>query len=154
MTYDAALWGALACALTALGGVGSYAAWRRRGAAAGLRGLAWSLLPVAAWLTGTLRLLTDVLGDIGRWAVHLVFSPLVWLGVCVAGVSVVLFGVSGLLRGRRTARERTPGAPAGRTGSTPPRRAVGRSGRASKAGTPVDDDLSDVEEILRKHGIS
>ena len=34
------------------------------------------------------------------WAVRLVFSPVVWAGVVVAGVSVALFAVSGFLRRR------------------------------------------------------
>ena len=48
--------GALALVLTVSAGRYSLLAWRRRGPAAGLRGLAWTLVPVAAWLTGTLKL--------------------------------------------------------------------------------------------------
>jgi len=57
-------------------------------------------------------------------------------------VSVVLFAVSGVLR-RRT----SSGGP----------RAVER-GRSSPAATPKraggDDDLSEIEDILKRHGIS
>jgi hypothetical protein len=125
----------------------------------GLRALAWSLLPLAAGLTGVLRLAWDIADSVGNWAVGLVFSPVVWLGVLIAGLSAVLFVVSGFLA-RRT-RPATPGR--GRrdgTGSTPSRRqqpaplpAKGAA-PAQAQGATADDDLADIEALLRKHGIS
>lgn len=134
---DTTTWVALGLTLTLLGLVAGAVVWRRRGAASGLRVAAWSLLPAAAGLTGTLRLLADVAGSVGWWAAHLVFSPVVWLGLGLAGVSVVLFGVSAAMR-----RHTGPAAPSG----TASRRAV--------TGPAKDDDLGDIEEILRRHGIS
>lgn len=147
MTYDAALWGALACALTALGLVLSYLAMRRRGILAGLRGLAWSILPIAAWLTGTLRLLAEILGDIGDWAVRLVFSPTVWLGVILAGVALVLFVGTGLLRRRRPRRERRVRGPKRSKALAHPRADEGGADEGMEG-------MDDIEAILRKHGIS
>ena len=73
-----------------------------------MRGLAWTLVPVAAWLTGTLRLAGDVVDAVTGWAAHLVFDPLTWLGIVLAGVSVVLFGASATMRRRGIGtRERT-----------------------------------------------
>lgn len=141
MGYDFVTWGAFACVLSALGGVLSWLAWRRRGLAAGLRGLAWSVLPVAAWLTGTLHLLANIVADVGDWAVHLVFSPVVWLGIALAGVAVVLFGVSGALRARGLGRR----AAAGPAKQLPPQRQQPAAGL---------EDMDDIEAILRKHGIS
>ena len=46
MTLDSATWAVLALLLTASGAVYTYVAWRRNGAAAGVRGLAWTLVPV------------------------------------------------------------------------------------------------------------
>jgi hypothetical protein len=70
-------------------------------------------------------------------------------------VSVVLFVVSGMMRSRGVGtkgRAGTGSAP-GKTGSKAGGSALpARSGR-SKA-EPVDDDLADVEAILRKHGIT
>ncbi len=138
MTYDGALWGALACTLSALIGVLTWQRFKTRGIAAGVRGAAWTLLPIAAWLTGTLRLLTEILGDIGNWATRLVFSPSVWLGIVIAGVAVVLFGVST------------------RLGHKEPSAKAVKSGKASKSKsvTSGDPELDDIEAILRKHGIS
>src|SRR3954454_18940557 len=91
--------------LTLLGLIGSWAAWRRSGLAAGTRGVAWSLLPVSLYLTGLLELVWDVVRSAVSWVTHLIFSPTVWAGVALFGVSVVLYVVSGV------ARSRTPKAP-------------------------------------------
>ena len=109
MTYDSAAWGALAFAVSTLLGVVTFFRWRARGLAAGLRGAGWTLLPVAAWLTGVLELAFDVADSVGRWAVHLVFSPVVWLGIVLAGVSVVLFGAAAMVAGRGGSGHRNVG---------------------------------------------
>jgi len=149
MSYDSAAWGALACALSILLGVVTFYRWRSRGLAAGLRGAAWTVLPVAAWLTGVLELGFDIGDSVGRWAVHLVFSPVVWLGIVLAGVSAVLFGASSFLANR------VAGDPAPPPAVGPTTRSERRSAR-KRLGTAAigDDDLGDIEAILRKHGIS
>jgi hypothetical protein len=107
--------------------------------------VAWSLLPLAAALTGTLRLLWEIADSVVEWALRLVFSPVVWIGVVLAGVSVVLFVVSGFLRRRSVSRGgRRDGEPA----------ALTDRGDRPAATTAGDDDLDDIEAILRKHGIS
>jgi hypothetical protein len=146
MTYDSAAWGALAFALSTLLGVVTFFRWRSKGLSAGLRGSAWTILPVAAWLTGVLELAFDVADSVGRWGVHLVFSPVVWLGIVLAGVSAALFGASALLDVRRRGHDEP----------TPPPVSRRRRGRGRSAGPAAigDDDLDDIEAILRKHGIS
>lgn len=142
---DTSTWQALGLTLTVVGLVASVLVWRRRGAGSGLRGVAWSLLPLAAALTGTLRLLWEVADSVVDWALRLVFSPVVWTGVALAGVSVVLFVVSGFLRRRSASRDR------GR--DREPAALTDRAGRPA-ATTAGDDDMDDIETILRKHGIS
>lgn len=137
---DNATWQALGLTLTVLGLVVSVLLWRRRGAASGLRAAAWSLLPLAAGLTGTLRLLWEVADSVTSWAARLVFSPAVWLGIVLAVVSGVLFVVSGVLR-RRTAPRRAMPATADRGKGAP---AVGGG----------DDDMAEIEALLKKHGIA
>lgn len=153
-SVDAVTWQGLGLLLTLVGLILSMVIWRRRGMAAGLRMTAWSLLPLAAGLTGTLRLIAELIGSIGRWATRLVFSPTVWLGLVVLGLALVLFVLSGLLR-RRSAGAR----PASRDVSTrPATRPVTRpvtgpaTGPATSAATSSEDD--EVEAILRRHGIS
>lgn len=148
MSYDSAAWGALAVALSVLLGVVTFFRWRSRGLAAGVRGAAWTLLPVAAWLTGVLELTFDVGSAVGEWAVHLVFSPVVWLGIVLTGVSAALFGTAAVL-GRRADGPSTDGAQPPAVAQKPVRGRP-RSGDAAIG----DGDLDDIEAILRRHGIS
>ncbi len=97
---DDVTWGALTLTLTAIGGFYTWWAYKNRGATPAMRGLAFTLLPAAAWLTGTLQMFTEIADAVTDWAVHLAFSPKVWLGVILAGMSVALFFVSGFLRDR------------------------------------------------------
>jgi len=150
---DYTTWQALGLTLTLLGLVLSALVWRRRGATAGLRGVAWSLLPLAAALTGTLRLLWRVGDAVVDWAVSLVFSPVVWLGIVLAGVSVVLFVVTGVLRNR--AADAGGGRAPARGQVTAERSTAPASPKQAGTGAAADEGLEDdIEAILRRHGIS
>ncbi|WP_449064864.1 cellulose synthase, partial [Planomonospora algeriensis] len=116
MTFNQIAWLPVCAGLTGAGLVLSFLLLRRRGAAAGLRAAAWSLLPIAAFLTGALPTLWQIGTAVTGFVTGLVLNPTVWAGVAVAGVSVLLFLVSGFLRGRRlaAARKAAPAAtPAG-----------------------------------------
>jgi hypothetical protein len=139
-TIDSTTWAALALVLTIIGAALSWVAWRRRGLAAGVRGLAWTLVPIAAWLTGTLKLAVNIVDDVTHWASRLVFSPSVWLGVIVAGASAVLFVASGLMRKRVRPKSAAPAVTATST-------------RQPKRRDDDLDDMADIEAILKKHGI-
>jgi hypothetical protein len=149
---DEVTWGALTLTLTAIGAVWTWFAFRRRGLAAGLRGAAFTLLPPAAFLTGTLEMFTEIGGSVADWATHLALSPVVWLGIVLAGVSAVLFVVSGTLRARQG--DTKPGRELPAEGSA---RAAGRGELkpSSRKGEPaIDDDMAEIEAILRKRGIT
>jgi hypothetical protein len=155
---DTVTWQALTAVLTLMGLVGTGVIWRRRGHVAGLRMLAVSLLPAAAYLTGTIRLLWEIGDAVVSWAARLAFSPTVWLGIVLAGTSVLLFVVAGALghRGVGSAprprdRQRDKGLPstASRPAAEPAR---GRTG--SPAESSVDDDMAEIEEILKRRGIT
>ena len=150
--FDDATWQALGLVLTLLGLGVSAAVWTRRGAASGLRAVAWSLLPLAAGLTGVLRLVWDIGEAVARWVTRLVFSPVVWLGLVVAMVAVALFLVSGFLRSRgRHSRSVTPAT----TRRTPrPARVQSPPAGSGPHLAASGDDMSDIEELLRKHGIT
>ena len=152
----------------------SYLAMRRRGLGAGLRGAAWSLLPLAAYLTGVDRdVLEDRASPSADFAKGFVFSAEVWAGIAVAGLAVVLFVVSGRCdAGASAARtrartDRAVGAGAARRppgagdraadGAGQPPRAPAQTpakARKGKNAADDDDDLGDVEDILRRHGIT
>lgn len=147
---DDVTWGALALTLTLLGAAYTWFAFRRRGTAAGLRGTAFTLLPLAAYLTGTLRMFTRMADAVVDWATSLVFNPLVWSGVVLAGVSAVLFVVSGIMASRGIGAARPAVVPSGRTKRLPAK------GPAPQGAPATDDDgsMDEIEALLRKHGIS
>ena len=191
-TYNQIAWLPLCAGLTGLGLVLSWFAMRRRGLRAGLFGAAWSLLPLAAYLTGSILMFWRMGVAVGDFAKGFAFSAKVWSGIAVAGLSLVLFIVSGGLRRRRKAAKKGGEAPGvtrpvgattvgattvgdARRGSTP---ALGTSApggalatvpgaatvptepaklprrRKPEAAGSDDDDMRDVEEILRRRGIS
>jgi hypothetical protein len=180
MSYSSIAWLPLAAGLTILGLVLSYITYRRRGLRPALMGTAWSLLPIAAYLTGAIEMLWKIGAAIGHFGASFVFSPEKWAGIGVTGLAIALFLAAGGRRHRQASREarkiaraqqrqeaggrdtaglgapdrtqalatrgtdRTP-VPADR-GATP-----AKSSR--RAAPPVDDDLKDIEDILRKRGI-
>ena len=151
-SFDNVTWQALTAILTLSGLVASGLLWRTRGAASGLRMLAIALLPTAAYLTGTLRLLWEIGDAVVSWAVRFAFSPFVWLGIVVAGVSAVLLTVSSAMRrrGLGTKGRREEPSPAAGTSlpATPSRPA------AATPPSAADPDSDGIEAILRRHGIS
>lgn len=125
----------ISLAITALGLVASYRAYKRRGVASGARGAAWSLVPMAAWMTGLTGFVTG-----------LVFNPLRWAGVILAAVAVVLYVSSGVALRRREGA--APGKDV-KGGS-----AKGEVEQRRPAAASGDSDLADIEALLRKRGIS
>lgn len=160
MSFDQIAWLPLCGGVTVAGLVLSFLLLRRKGAGAGLRLAAWSLVPTAAYLTGILPAAWRAGEIVVGFFTGLIFSPAVWAGVAVAALSAVLFLVSGLLRRRGRgrapaqaagpARQAAPGAaPPSATAPTKPNRAL-----PAKPAAQADDDLSDIEEILKRRGIS
>ena len=153
-SIDSSTWQAVGVTLSVVGLVLSALLWKRRGAATGLRAVAWSLLPAALGLTGTLRLVWQVGDLVVTWATRLVFSPVVWAGIVLAGVSVVLFGVSAAMRARGRGGAAEDAGSAKAVGPTGADRQLPAKRSSRKAKPAVgDDDMDDIEAILRKHGI-
>ena len=178
-TYDQIVSLPLCAGLTGLGLVLSYLVMRRRGLGSGLRGAAWSLLPLAAYLTGSVKMFWKIGVAIADFAKGFVFSTEVWSGIAVAGLAALLFVVSGPLRrrskrgqrGQRSQRDQrgqdqqaVGAAKAGSAGReiaprTAPVATTASSpapvkARKGKNAADDDDDLGDVEDILRRHGIT
>lgn len=154
VTVDSTTWAALALVLTIVGAALSWVAWRRRGPAAGIRGLAWTLVPVAAWLTGTLKLAVSIVEDVSSWAARLVFSPAVWAGIVVAGVAAALFVVSGLMRSRGIGvRGKAAEQAARKAERVQAKGQVPAPAPKQRRPQDDDDDMADIEAILKKHGI-
>ncbi len=148
--------------VTIVGLILSFVAWRKKGLRSGLRGVAWSLLPIVIYLTGAIRLVGHLGSAIVQFAGSFVFSPKAWLGVILAAVALLCFLISGgiPLRGgtrrrnkERRQRDRARGeyahdGPQQATPAVSPARPQSQVPPAA-----ADDDLSDVQEILRRRGI-
>jgi hypothetical protein len=182
-TYNSIAWLPLCAGLSGLGLVLSYLAGRKRGLRSFLRGAAWSLLPIAAYLTGSIEMFWKIGSAIGAFATAFVFSPRVWSGIAVAGLAAVLFVASGGRRRRRARVGRqgkdsvagtsggqpsldagrgstatTVAVPATRQQAAQPAAASGAGGdgktkRGKGGATHEDDDMKEIEEILRNRGI-
>jgi hypothetical protein len=178
MGYNSIAWLPLTAGLTAIGMIFSYYAYRRRGLRSALRWAAVSLLPIAAYLTGSIEMFWKIGTAIGDFATAFVFSPMKWAGIGVAGLAVALWLAGGGRERRKAAREARKAARDGRRAETGQSTAGGslaavdatrtlpasrlpepvsasakKPAKAGKTAAPVDDDLKDIEEILRKRGI-
>jgi|SRR5215467_1308288 len=167
MSFSQIPWFFLCGGLTAVGLIGSWFALRRRGPRAAARWVAWSLLPIALYLVGILQVLWRFGVAIGDFFGALAFSPKVWSGLILAGIALVLFVVTGGLRGRSRRRQEkaerdtkdtkalsaAPPAAASAAG-TPSRQAAPVPAKRKGGAAPADEDFDEVASILRRHGIS
>lgn len=181
MSYSSIAWLPLAAGLTILGLLLSYLAYRRRGLRPALLGVAFSLLPVAAYLTGAIEMLWKIGAAIGQFGTAFVFSPSKWAGIGVTGLAIALFLAAGGRRRRQAAREARKAARADRKAEAGgPSAAPALSAGKASPGTQIlpterkrvpvertaapakgsrqatlsnDDDMKDIEDILRKRGI-
>ncbi|MCE7079739.1 hypothetical protein [Streptomyces sp. ST2-7A] len=144
--------------LTAAGCWWSLRLFRRRRRGAALRTLALALLPMGLAMTGVIR-----------FVVNMTVNPIAWAGFGLIGLSVLLTLVS------RWTRDPAPGAVPGDAATAPgasspaatparrearpelPETAGGSAGRgAGRSGSSRNEgaeDFSDIEAILKKHGI-
>ncbi|WP_017590018.1 hypothetical protein [Nocardiopsis ganjiahuensis] len=155
----------LGAILTVVGLLISFFVWRRKGLAYGLRGVAWSLLPLVAGLLGLMTIIWQAVVGIVGILVGLIFNPLVWAGVALGGLMVVLYVASGFMKAKGIgvkpgarpqdkARARTEGEGTPAAGAAPPAAGQVNAAQPKKAKAPAaDDDFGDIEALLRKRGI-
>jgi len=146
---DDVTWGALTLTLTLLGGLYTWFAFRRRGFVAGLRGVGLTLVPVALLLTDTLKTVSRIGDAVGDWVVHFAFTPASWLGIILAGVSVVCFVVAGFLANRGVGAAPSPAG-----ASAPEALPKGRQRKAAPVLSDADPEMAEIEALLRKRGIT
>lgn len=99
---------------------------------------------------GFLLIGAAAIGIIGFLA-GLVLNPLAWLGIVALGIAGVLFVAGQRLEGRSAGREAAD-APDG-TATKAVRGKQAKAVEGKKAQPAVDDDMAEIEEILRRHGI-
>ncbi|MEU2761209.1 MULTISPECIES: hypothetical protein [unclassified Streptomyces] len=139
-------------------GIAAVTAYRKRFLAA-TRIAAYSLVPVGLVLTGVVE-----------WVAGIAFKPSVWLGFGVLGLSWLLFMTTRAIERRSgtTRAERKAARAAGRNEAVAPGASAPSLGAGSGAGAAAQppskpkkkqeavapgDDFSDIEAILKKHGI-
>ncbi|MET9955952.1 hypothetical protein ABZ135_31000 [Streptomyces sp. NPDC006339] len=126
-------------------GIAAITAYRRRFLTAA-RIAAYALVPLGLVLTGAVK-----------WLAGTAFSPTAWIGFGVLGAAWLLFSSTRAVERRRAGRKETTGE-AGRPSVAPtasaPSLGAGRRGPTAKPRTgAAEDDFSDIEAILKKHGI-
>ncbi|MGW4231500.1 hypothetical protein ACWEF9_19780 [Streptomyces sp. NPDC004980] len=147
----------ICAAVSAAGlGIAAITAYRKRFLAA-TRIAAYSLVPVGLVMTGVVE-----------WVSDIAFKPSVWIGFGLLGVAWLLFMTTraverrggGTRKERRAARAASRGAAVAPAVSAPPLTpgaaapAPQTQGRpAKKQQAPAGEDFSDIEAILKKHGI-
>ncbi|MFF4981911.1 hypothetical protein ACFY3O_17870 [Streptomyces sp. NPDC001046] len=131
-------------------GIAAVTAYRKRFLAAA-RIAAYALVPIALVMTG-----------IVQWLADTAFSPTAWAGFGLLGLAWVLLATTRFAERRRggTRKERRaaaraaeqPGAVAP-AASAPSLSQDSRPASRPAAAPRSDDDFSDIEAILKKHGI-
>ncbi|MGW0944470.1 hypothetical protein ACWD4O_18250 [Streptomyces sp. NPDC002623] len=142
------------CSAVAAAGLGIavVTAYRKRFLAAA-RIAAYALVPLGLVMTGVVEWLADT-----------AFSPTAWAGFVVLGGAWALFATTRAVERRRggTRRERKAAARAARSEAVAPTASAPSLGQASRpASRPAaapratggSEDFSDIEAILKKHGI-
>ncbi|MFJ6938244.1 hypothetical protein [Streptomyces sp. NPDC101132] len=127
-------------------GIAALTAYRKRYRAA-TRIAAYSLVPVALVMTGLVE-----------WVGGIVFNPGVWIGFGLLGLAWVLLATTRAVerRGTGTRKDRRAAASGTTPAAVAPAAAPAASRPQPKAGAPAvtpADDFSDIEAILKKHGI-
>ena len=178
MGYNSIAWLPLTAGLTAIGFILTYYAWRRHGTRSALHWAAWSLLPIAAYLTGSIEMFWKIGTAIGDFASGFVFSPERLAGVGVAALAAALFLSTGGRRRRKAARLARKEARGQQTDAATPSTSLERADgptqalptarlpeparssagakkppKAGRGAAADDDDMKDIEDILRKRGI-
>lgn len=140
------------CTAVAVGGLGIavVTAYRKRFLAAA-RIAAYALVPLGLVMTGVVQ-----------WAAHTAFSPTAWAGIVVLVGAWGLFATTRAIERRRggtraerkAARAAQPDAVAPTASAPSLGPGTRQSTRPATAPRPdASDDFSDIEAILKKHGI-
>ncbi len=131
-------------------GIAAVTAYRRRFLMAA-RIAAYALVPIGLVMTGAVE-----------WAADTAFSPTAWAGFGVLGGAWLLFiGTRAVERRRGSRRDRRAAAAGAQPDTVAPQASAPSLGQASRPAarpgpasrTDAAEDFSDIEAILKKHGI-
>jgi hypothetical protein len=152
----------LCVGLTLLGVIATGFAWRRGNKGRVIQGVGLALAPIALYFSGLLRLLWDAVVAVGSWASAIILSPAVWFGLALLGLCLVLWVVGALVArrfpatGRKTKQKpaAAPGGPASGAVAATNTQSRTAPGKSVAPSAPVDDDLAEIEALLKSRGIN
>lgn len=150
----------LCAGIALLGVIITALAWRRGNRGRVIQGIGVVIAPIALYFAGLLTLVWNAVVAVVGWAARIVFTPLVWLGISMLGVCVVLWVVGGIVAKRTGGKAKsedgakpvTDGKPKAVAGGKPAAKQQKQAAPAKQA-DPIDDDLAEIEALLKKRGI-
>ena len=142
----------LCVGLTLLGIIATGLAWRRGNKGRVIQGIALALVPIALYFSGLLRLLWNGIAAVGNWASEIIFTPAIWFGLALLGLCLVLWIVGGIVARRVTAKK-SRAASSSAAGSLPATTATGRKGGTRQPAPPIDEEMAEIEALLKSRGI-
>ena len=124
-------------------------AWRRGNKGRVIQGVGLALAPIALYFSGLLRLLWDAIVAFGTWASKIILSPAVWFGLSLAWP--VRCAVGGGRTDRPSVPSKNKAVSAESTGNALP--AKKGAGKAQQSAPPIDEEMAEIEALLKSRGI-
>jgi hypothetical protein len=139
----------LCVGLSLLGVIATGIAWRRGNKGRVIQGIGLALAPIALYFSGLLRLLWNAAVALGTWASKIILSPSVWFGLSLLGLCIVLWVVGGVI-GRRSAAKAKEVSKQSTASALPAKKGAAKSGRSQP---PIDEEMAEIEALLKSRGI-
>jgi len=146
-------WWPFAAGLTVIGVLLTVLLWRRRGPGPGIKAAGATLLPGAVVLLGLQNVLWALWRSVFRFVVHFVFSPTAWAGLVLGAVGILALIAGGRVQAR-TRRVAGSGRPKAAGSSGRKQVDAKKPAKGEPSGLEGIEGMDDIEEILRKRGIS
>ena len=144
----------LCVGLALLGVIATGVAWRKGNKGRVIQGIGLALAPIALYFSGLLRLLWDAVVAFGTWASTIILSPAIWFGLSLLGLCVVLWVVGGLIARRSTRAKSKAVSSESTTNALPAKKGSGMaSGKSRQSEPPIDEEMAEIEALLKSRGI-